>query len=319
MAKDRSGSRAPRIAVHVTLRHVLFQACIVSLMACQFAHATNSRGYAVDNLILPTSSSQVMAYAIDMDGDNNPENAFGSALAALVSSGSAGTVLDLPASTAAATAAGSIVHLVELRSRDASFASDANAEAIWYVGKATALPPLFDGTDTFVYDNGYTPGVFPAPLSNGTFVSENPVTTTSPVSIQVQVQIGAHALPLSLLAARLKFTVAGNGLTQGQLNGAIPDDDIQNLFFPAVAQAANDVVQADPQSGEAQALLSFFDKDPTDGSISVHEVATNPTFSTLFVPDIQGVYGNAMSFGAGFTAVESVVELPPIFANGFEG
>lgn len=318
MASGSSVSKVPQHAVRSMLRRAFAHVCIVSALACQFAHATNSRGYAVDHLNLPTSSSQANSYAIDMDGDHAAENGFGSALAALLGAGVGGSVLDLPASTAAATTAGGIVHLVEVRSSDAGFANDPNAEGIWYVGKSKLSPPLFDGSDTFVYDSGYVSGAFTAALASGTFVSESPVTATPPVEMPVQVQIGSHVLALNLQSARLKFTVSGSGLTQGQVNGAISDQDIQNVFFPTWAQAMNEVVQADPQSDEAQALLSLFDKDPTDGAISVHEVQTNSLISALFAPDIQGTYGPGISFGAGFTAVQSMVDLPPIFANGFE-
>ncbi len=314
-------------AARFVLRCTLAGGFVCASMVSEHVHAANhSRGYAVSSLNLPINNTQASAYAIDLNGDGHVDNAFGGVLSALGSTG-----LDISGATASATTAGQSVHLVEIRSSDEAFANDTGAEAIWYLGEATPSPPLFDGTDTFEYDGAYAPGAFLAPLSGGGFVSANPATTTTPVDIEVDIQIGNYVVALPLQGARLKFTAVGVGLAQGQINGSIRDTDVYVKIFPTLAADFNDIIQADAQSTTAQTLLSLFDKNPTDGFISVDEVATSPFMSTMFAPDVQirdqdGNYApnpantnpDALSFGFGFSAVESNVVLPPIFADGFD-
>jgi hypothetical protein len=127
---------------------------------------------------------------------------------------------------------------------------------------------------------------------------------------------------LPLLRPRLKFTTIDGGLTLGQVNGSITKSDIDNIFIPGLAVHYNAVVQADPQSDLAMALLGVFDTNPTDGAISVVEVATQPLMVAFLAPDVQvfvdGSGQDALSFGFGFTAVTSVTILPRIFDDGFE-
>ena len=134
------------------------------------------QGHALDVLDLPNSATEAMSYEIDLNGDGNAENAFGAVLASIAGS----FEIDIAEATQSAVTSGQIVHLVELRSTDATFTNDAAAEANWYVGEATLVPPLCDGTDTFSYDPGFAPGAFVAPLIGGGFVSASPATTNAP-------------------------------------------------------------------------------------------------------------------------------------------
>jgi hypothetical protein len=292
-------------------------ACAALLALTQLANATTySRGFAVDSLLLPTNTTQANAYAIDLDGDGHAENALGGALLPLSNFG-----VDVAATAAAATSAGQIVHLVELRSSDPTFMSDAAAQATWLVGVATSAPPLFDGSDTFRYADALASDAFIAALSVGDFVSDNPATTDAPVELVLRIRLGNHEVDLPLQFARLKFSFDGTVLTSGQVNGAVLQSDIQNKFFPTLQQAFSDIVLGDPQSGNAQTILAFFDKNPTDGNVSVAEIQENSFISALFGPDIQlrnDAGDLALSWGFGFTAVQSKLEELPIFASGFE-
>lgn len=313
---------------HLALRSVAACACMGVLVATGQVHAaTNSRGFAVDSLLLPTNNSEAASYAIDLNGDGHADNAFGTVLASL----SGGFAMDIAGTNAASTLAGQTVHLVELRSSDGAFANDAAATAIWYVGQATAAPPFFDGTDTFAYDAAFVPAQFVAALSAGAFVSANPVTTTSPVDILLQLKIGNYNVAVPLQGARIAFSASAANLSQGQVNGSIRKGDVDTIVIPALAMSLNDLVQSDPTSPNSQSLLSLFDTNPTDGVISVSEVATNPLIVSIFSPDVQirdanGNYApnpanttpDALSFGFGFSALESHLVLPPIFADGFD-
>ena len=289
--------------------------------------AVHVRGHAVNVLDLPNSSAERNAYAIDLNGDGQADNQFGSILAVLASN----FEMDLAADAQVETAAGRIVHLVELRSTDPAFGNDAAAVATWYLGLATASAPLFDGSDTFRFDPAAEPARFVAPLAAANFVSANPATTPAPVFLALRIRIGNYFTDLALQGARLKFTATATTLAQGQVNGSISSEDIDAVFVPTLAAAFNDVVQADPQSPRAMQLLQFFDSNPADGNISAAEVRTQPVMQSILFPDVdirdaQGNYApnpantdeDALSFGFGFTAVASQALLPQVFGNGFE-
>jgi hypothetical protein len=285
------------------------------------------RGHGLDTLAIPGTNAEATAYAIDLNGDGSADNAFGAVLSALTS----GLNTDVPGATSAGVGLGTVVHLVELRSSDAAFASDAAATATWYVGEATPGPPLFDGSDAFRFDAGFAPARFVAALVGGSFTSANPVTTTAPVDLTVRVALGGLTVALPLQGARLKFTVTPTGLAQGQVNGSIRQSDIDTIFVPALAVTLDGIVQADPQSATAMTLRGLFDTNPADGVISVDEVATSPLIGSILAPDvdIRDANGNyapnpantsrdALSLGFGFTAVTSTTLLPQVFADGFE-
>jgi hypothetical protein len=289
--------------------------------------ASYSRGHAVDDLDLPGSNSAAAGYAFDLNSDGSADNAFGSVLASIIS----GFDLDVAGATSSDTATGQIVHLVELRSSDAAFATDPAARATWFVGEATPAPPLFDGSDTFRYDANFVPGTFLAALSGSSFVSADPATTSAPVEITLRLRLAGYPIDLPLQGARLAFGVSVAGLVNGRVNGSIRKTDIDTIFVPALAEALNDAVQADPQSPSAMTLLGLFDDSPMDGEITSNEVANNPLMISLLSPDvdIRDAHGNyapnpantskdALSFGFGFTATASQTLLPQIFIDGFE-
>jgi hypothetical protein len=291
---------------------------VLALLGFTRAEAASMRGCAVDDLALPKTSQEASSYAADVDGDGQPENRFGSFLAVLAGN----LATDIDADTGAAVASGQIVNLIELLSRDATFTNDPAAQATWFVGEATPAPPLFNGTDTFRYDPSFTSLVLTGPLASHVFIAASSLTSIDPQFIEVQIRAGAQTITLPLLRPRLKFTTTASGLTLGQLNGSITKSDIDNIFVPGLATHFNAVVQADPQSDSAMTLLSVFDKSPTDGQISVAEVAAQPLITDLLAPDVQvlvnGGDADALSFGFGFTAVASVTILPRIFDDGFE-
>jgi hypothetical protein len=300
---------------------------LVAIAAAPASAATYVRGYAVDSLDLPASNAEANGFAFDLDGDGNPENQFGSVLAVL-----AGNLdLDLKAVNMQAVAGGTVVHLLELVSSDAAFAADPAAVATWYVGKPTLVPPLFDGSDPFEFDPAYPPAEFRAPLMSGNFASADPATTTEPVTLSLSLKVGEFFVELPLQGARLAFGVGADALGQGRVNGSIHQEVIQTLFVPALALTFDATVQADPTSERSRMLLDLFDNNPSDGSISVPEVANHSLMVSILSPDMDILDANgynpdpdgpdpeSLSFGFGFTAVQSdAARFPRLFQDGFE-
>jgi len=141
-----------------------FNLCLLILLAASHAAyaSTYQRSYFVDSVSLPISSSEANSYAIDLNGDGDVDNNFGSQLVAFTSQG-----VDISSTMNAGIADGSIVHLVDEQSTDANFTTDSVALADWYVGRPLPQPPLFGGTDQPSYDSNYAPGIFLAALSSG--------------------------------------------------------------------------------------------------------------------------------------------------------
>jgi len=287
------------------------------------SHAVDyQQGYLVDKVLLPTTASQSASYAIDIDGDGFVENVFGQLLAALTSQG-----LNLTGTTDAAVANGSIVHLLSLHSADPLFQSDPAAQADWYVGLPALSPPLFDGTDNLAHDGSIAPGIFLAALSNGSFASPSPATMTSPVSLTIELSSGPGKIKMPVQRARLSFSLDGGGHMQGQLNGAILNNDFVVLIPLWLSGMCNAYIQSDPTSDNANTCKSAFDDGCSgnagsagDGMIEVCEVAENPAIGTLTAPDIQipnasSGYDLANSLGLRFTAIASPDR---VFADGFD-
>jgi len=304
-------------------RPTLCRSASLSLLAClatTSAHATNYvRSYLVNNMLLPTSSSQANSYGIDLDGDNLVDNSFGQVLAALAAQG-----FDFNGSTDVAVASGSIVHLVHLQSTDALFANDAAAQATWCIGVPTAKPPLFNGTENPACAD--TSGIFVAALAGSSFTSPAPFTTPNPVSLDIKLAFGTTNFILPVLNARLSFaTNAAGNISFGQVNGSIPHSDLTNNFLPAIANACDASIQSDPSSNFSTLCKSVFDNGCTghpeyshDGQVELCEVTENGLISALLAPDVQVADGGttvpANSVGLRFTAIA----YDRVFASGFE-
>jgi len=294
--------------------------CLLTSLAATTVHATNyARGYFVDNVLLPTTSSEASSYAIDVDGNGSPDNSFGQVLAALV-----GTGFDLTGTMGAAVASGSIVHLVHLQSIDAAFKNDPAAQATWCIGVPTPTPPLFDGTDNASCAD--TSGTFVAALSSGSFTSAAPATNPNPVFLDIEIAVRTSSMTLNVQNARLSFTTNGAGdITFGQINGMIPHEDLLNTFPPTIAIACNDSIENDPAADFSSTCKGIFDKGCSatpsfsgDGLIEVCEVTESSLMQSLLAPDVQIVDNGSTiyfnSLGIRFTAIA----IDRVFASGFE-
>jgi hypothetical protein len=290
--------------------------CLLASLAASTAHAAGyTHSYLVHAIALPTTNAEANTYAIDLDGDDAPDNQLGNVFGALASQG-----LDFNDFMNAAVASGSIVHRIDVESTDAAFANDPDAQATWCVAAPLAMPPLFDGTDATACAD--TSGIFHAALSAGSFTSPAPATTPNPVSLDVKFAIDFVNVTLPLLNTRLAFTIdAAGNMPFGQVNGAIPHDAIQNFFLPAYAQACNESIQTDPTSDLAMSCIGLFDDGCSgspeyadDGQIEFCEMTESSFLQTLFAPDMQVDGIDAISVGFRFTAVG----YDRVFASGFE-
>lgn len=284
-----------------------------------------TRGF-VALAVPPVNSMQASQAAIDLNGDGAIDNRFGQVFATLFGAG-------LEVDFAGPVLAGEVVYLLRVTSSDPAFQTDPSARAEWIVGQPTApVPTDFSGNGSFQIDGNYAPGAFTAPLAAANFLSANPVTTTAPVDVPLQFFL-ADPFVLGLRGARLTFTVIPGGMTLGQLNGSISQDDVQAILIPALATYFNQIVAAG--GPDAMTLLALFDDGcagvgANDGMISACEVSDS-VVGTLLTPDVDiyaddGSYApnpantspDSLSFGMKFTAANAQVPLEVVFADSFE-
>ena len=271
---------------------------------------------------LPTSKTQ---FAYDLNGDGVADNALGNALQTLAAFGPSPQ-----ANQNAAIAGGKGLTLTDVVSSDSTFTTDGCAQT-------TLLPaddkdaPDFSGSGTFTPTAGAASSLFPGALGASAFASPAVATATDPITVPLKVAFLASAVPMPLVGAHLVFTHVAAGLSQGQLNGAIRNSDVQTILMPLLAAGINAQYQANP----SPQLKFVFDNGGTaspgcastcanpdgtcavknDGKIDTCEVTTNSIVGPLFQPDVQlyqnGIFArnplntvkDAFSIGIGFTAV----------------
>ena len=276
--------------------------------------------WVVDAITIPTSASAANQVAFDLNGDGNPENQLGQFLAALQNAGGAG--LAIQAAMNGGIGSGAIVQLISFQSDDATLAKDAATAANWYTGQTTAGFT----TGAHVINAGIAAGSFVGSLSAHDYSSKNPATTSTPVAITLPIKLFAAGttINLPLNGVHVQWFFSGTtGIANGELQGSIRVQDVNNFFIPELAQALNSQVQSDTASATARTIEALFDVGGCagavagDGVINLCEVATSPLMQSLLAPDVHiydgaGAYKpaatgapNALSVGVGFTAVRT--------------
>jgi len=267
---------------------------------------TNSAKYATSSITLPANS---MASAFDIDGDGTPDNKLGSIIAGL-----AAVNLKPQASADDAVMKGELVLLLEETSTDASQMQASNAGVKLSLANKATSPPHYDGTDTFTINASQPPAQFLGNISAGTFTSNNPATTSTPVTLVIALPLveGQDALMVPVTAGRITFKRGADGkLTGGQINGALKKTDVDTVVLPAVAM----LITAQVMQPDASDAIKSFDLDH-DGTVTVDELKQNSLITNFLSPDIQlfdatGAYKpnpakpmkDSLSLGLAFTAV----------------
>ena len=266
---------------------------------------TNSAKYASSSITLPKNS---MTNAFDLDGDGTPDNKLGAII-----SGLAAVNLMPQDSANMAVTKGSLVILLEETSADPSQQDAKNAGVKISLATAAAAPPKYDGTDTFTIDTTTSTAQFLGNVAAGTFTSNNPATTTTPVTLTIALPLVSGQAPLLIpvTAGRIQFKRGADGkITGGQVNGALKKEDVDAKVLPAVAA----LVTAQVMDPNASAAIKMFDIN-MDGTVTVDELKQNSLITNFLSPDIQLFDGttykpnpaktvkDSLSLGFGFEAV----------------
>jgi hypothetical protein len=291
-----------------------------------------SRGQWVTNAM--TVPQQRADFALDLNGDGKVDNQYGNIIGALTAQN-----LDTQADVNSHIAAGNNLLLFDLQTTDAALLSDPCAGSTAAAAAQPGSAPKFDGTDSFTPDLAFSPAPFKGTLTTGAFNSNAPATTTHPVTLQLKLDVAGSLVRVTLHGAHLQYTVSAGGLMKGQINGAIPNAEVQSTMVPAIATSLTARVTANPTSSNSMQILAIFDTggtaDPAcsntcknpDGSCAVAndkkidtcEVGTNSIIKNVLAPDVQlfaadgvtyqpnpsNTMKDSLSVGLGFTAVKA--------------
>jgi hypothetical protein len=272
---------------------------------------TNSTKYATSSITLPKNSTTL---AFDLDGDGTADNKLGAII-----SGLAAVNLMPQDSANSAVMDGSLVLLMEEVSTDATQQSASNAGTKLSVANGPAMgaaPPKYDGTDSFTINTMTSTAQFFGNIEAGTYTSNNPATSKTPVVLTIELPLvaGENALSIPVTAGRITYKADASGhVTGGQINGALKKTDVDMTVLPAVAALITKQVQAP----NASSAIKMFDIN-MDGTVTVDELMQNTLISNFLAPDVQlfdaaGNYApnpaktmkDSLSLGIGFTAVKA--------------
>lgn len=235
---------------------------------------TAFREFVVNSVTLPIGAAD---FAVDLNGDSIADNGYQAIVAAFAQQG-----IDSQAVINQAISSGNDILLVQQASADPMFLADTCATATIQAGVPTA-PPDFSGNGMFTAGPG--PAVqFTGPLAAGIFQGRaNPAQTTGVV---FQLPFGGVLVPVTLVAAQVKYTIDANGLLNGQVNGAILASDLPAIMNQATA--GNPTVTIDP---------TLFDPD-----VQLYDSMG------FYAPNAANTSKDSLSVGFGFTAVNAVVK-----------
>jgi hypothetical protein len=265
------------------------------------------RHYVTDSIELPFNDATATAFAKDLDGDGDLDDAIGqilSQMTGVLGGDTFGRASD------EAIAAGT---LVDLHSIVADDLVD-TASATWriYVGD-DAPDPDFGGAGAFAIAadsprDSFVEGMIVA----GTF-------TGGPGTVTVELSIFAsEPMKVELVGALLDATVTEDACS-GRLTGAVRREDFDGAIASAWFAAIDAELAADCPAGCApgsvgERILGLFDAD-ADGVVTEDEFRGSDLYATVAVPDVDlldagGAFApggdgvpDCLSFGFGFTCV----------------
>jgi hypothetical protein len=254
---------------------------------------------------LPNNAS---TFAADLDGDDQPDNAYGRLLAMLSVYGFRAQV-----SADSETAAGRGLQLLTLAVDDTAPTPGSATLELW-----RALPqpnPDFKGTGTFIIDSAVPSASVRGELESSMVTSLKVLPGEKLPQMRFRLPLGgAVELPVSLYS--ISFHLAPSGLRQGQLNAAALASDVDAVVPPALAAEFTEVCAvANAPVQPCQTALTLFDTDH-DQSITTEELRASSLVNAMLAPDVKLFDGagnfapdsaapvkDAVSIGFGFTAV----------------
>lgn len=284
----------------------------------------------MNQLTLP-SSSGTGSFAYDFDGDGRTENQLKSLISTIAIAG-----LDMQKPLQDAVQSGQIINLLAIQSAATDTASCVGVTL--NRGKLGPMPK-FDGSDVF---SPVT--LFGSPLG-GSLLSGKLATTDSRIlkadtesSFALPISLGRGLLTLPLrgvhVEGRLQLVGSLWQVSAGVIHGVVAKSDIDSKVLPAVADQVTQLINSDPFSSSARALINLFESSTDPVSVNKCVIAArccrlnpatcmilpdevrNSSVGAVLSPDVEvldemgkwkpvpgGKKYNAMSVGIGFSAI----------------
>ncbi len=226
------------------------------------------RRYAIDVVVLPTTSQAVLALATDFDGDTSGDNVLGQSLTLLAQGD------NLSQSGIEMLRSGRIETWIEIQAD----ALDADAAVgVRYFGSADDDPTEMGGA--FV---------------DGAFLSNRSATTAHPGRSTVDLPVFVDAGPstFELRAVELELTPDGVGGFNGIVRGAVPVEQVT----AACVAGLSEMLANNPQGHRPMA--SLFDAND-DGVVTAAEIESNTLVQAITSADLDLYDGDAFTGSAG--------------------
>lgn len=211
-------------------------------------------GYLVSELYVPTSSAEALTIGVDLDGDGDIDNKFGSIMSLLGSMGGGDINADLDADIQS----GALVLPAEIFVD--AFPTDALVMALMYSGAPLATPPQLDGSDVVSVVAGSATDLYACGDLTASQLHVGPATLLFPLPV-----LGSPVFYVPLQLARLEGQVTAAGWTDVMIGGGITEVTLQNIILPAIAVQLNDIIAADPSGADAATFMGVFDGSCTTG------------------------------------------------------
>jgi hypothetical protein len=243
--------------------------------------------YVASHIELPLNNDTTLR--LDIDGDGDTENRFGTLITALAiqSSGTAA----LQSSLDEGVSRGDAILLTQLI---AAGTGGATATVAFAAGTGASPAPCA-GPDDLVCGGhlagtGSFTGAAPRGAITGTLTGDNFVGAGGDILIELPFATSTVALPLGHARADLRAT---GGLVGGAMDAA----DVQANLVPFFAVLFDNIVGTDctrvgppacgcPDGSTGRTVLNLFDTDPVDCTIGVEEVRNTPFIRTLLRSDL---------------------------------
>ncbi len=301
-----------------SLRHVVFSLAlpIASLAACGGGDdgpeppSGPHHGYVVDSVVVPDDK------IFDLDGDGVRDNQLGQVIGILTGQG-----FDVQKTLDEAVAKGTIILLYDFQTPD--LASSAGAGLSVKLGDnptpaaCTSDTDLIcghhlDGTATFDIAAGSpNNAAINGKIAGGVF-------SGGPGEILLQIALAEGSpIDLNLIGTQAKAT----GLTEDALGdvtlaGALTETDLNTKVIPAIHAQLGPIIAEDcgvggtppecgcPGGSTGETIISLFDEDPADCSVSVDEIINNGFIQGALSPDVTIDGVDALSLTVQTTAVK---------------
>jgi hypothetical protein len=259
----------------------------------------------VNSLTLPKAATE---YAVDLDGNGKNDNQLGAVLGALAVVVPTG--MDFQTGLDAQLSAGAFLLLYDVLAK--SIVNDSGMKVIFYLGadEDGNASDNFSGSETL----GLSPSNPSTPLSLSGAITSSSMKVTG--SLSIPVPMGTSSTTVTLKKAQLTGKLSSSGITSGQINGAIPQTEMDNKLLPAMATMLHSTYKTTTDT-TLKNLLKTFDTDG-DGTIDGSDLKSNLLVGIFIKADVDtdgDKKADSMSVGLAFTAVTCTIDKTVIYSD----